>query len=185
MEHVCRELKVSERRACQVLGQARSTQRHRPVGSERERRLRTRIMELAQEYGRYGYRRITALLWREGWQVNHKKVERIWRQEGLKVPKRQPKRGRLWLSDGSCVRRRAEYANHVWSYDFVHERTHDGKGVRILVIVDEYTRECLAMEVKRSLKSEDVLATLARLFVECGTPVYIRSDGFYPVITDG
>ena len=176
MDHACRELSVSERRACRVLGQSRSTQRHHPVPSPGEQQLRSRIIELAREYGRYGYRRITAMLWREGWQVNHKKVERIWRQEGLKVPKRQPKRGRLWLNDGSCVRRRAEYANHVWSYDFVHERTHDGKVMRILVIVDEYSRECLALEVKRSLKSEDVLATLADLFVERGTPVYIRSD---------
>ena len=176
MEHACRELSVSERRACRVLGQSRSTQRYRPVPSPGEHKLRSRIIELAGEYGRYGYRRITALLWREGWRVNHKKVERIWRQEGLKVPKRQPKRGRLWLNDGSCVRRRAEYANHVWSYDFVHERTHDGRAVRILSIVDEYTRECLALEVNRSLKSEDVLATLADLFVERGTPVYIRSD---------
>ena len=159
-----------------MLGQSRSTQRYRPVPSPGEHKLRSRIIELAGEYGRYGYRRITALLWREGWRVNHKKVERIWRQEGLKVPKRQPKRGRLWLNDGSCVRRRAEYANHVWSYDFVHERTHDGRAVRILSIVDEYTRECLALEVNRSLKSEDVLATLADLFVQRGTPAYIRSD---------
>jgi putative transposase len=176
VDHACRELSVSERRACRVLGQSRSTQRHRPVPSPGEQQLRSRIIELAREYGRYGYRRITAMLWREGWQVNHKKVERIWGQEGLKVPRRQPKRGRLWLNDGSCVRRRAEHANHVWSYDFVHERTHDGRVVRILVIVDEYTRECLALEVKRSLKSEDVLATLSRLFVERGTPAYIRSD---------
>ena len=176
MDRACRELLVSERRACRVLGQSRSTQRHRPVPSPEEQQLRSRIIGLAREYGRYGYRRITAMLWREGWQVNHKKVERIWRQEGLKVPRRQPKRGRLWLNDGSCVRKRAEYVNHVWSYDFVHERTHDGKVVRILAVVDEYSRECLALEVKRSLKSEDVLATLAELFVERGTPAYIRSD---------
>jgi transposase InsO family protein len=134
------------------------------------------MVELAREYGRYGYRRITAMLWREGWQVNHKKVERIWRQEGLKVPRRQSKRSRLWLNDGSCVRRRAKYANHVWSYDFLHERTHEGKVFRILAVVDEYTRECLALEVGRRLNSEDVLATLARLFVERGAPAYIRSD---------
>jgi putative transposase len=174
--HVCQSLEVSERRACWVLGQARSTQRHAPILTEAERRLRGRIEELAKKYGRYGYRRITALLREEGWRVNHKKVERIWRQEGLKVPKRQSKRGRLWLGDGSCVRRRAEYANHVWSYDFVAERTHDGRPVRILVVVDEYTRECLALKVGRSLKSEDVLATLTELFVERGTPAYIRSD---------
>ena len=104
---------------------------------------------MASEYGRYGYRRITALLRREGWRVNHKRVERIWRQEGLKVPKRQPKRGRLWLNDGSCIRRRPEHRNHVWSYDFVADRTHDGRPIRMLTVIDEYTRECLAIEVQR------------------------------------
>jgi putative transposase len=176
VDHVCGLLPVSERRACRVLGQPRSTQRHRSVLSEPERRLRARIVELAREYGRYGYRRITAMLRREGWPVNHKKVERIWREEGLKVPRRQPKRGRLWLNDGSCVRRRAEYPNHVWSYDFLHERTHEGKAYRVLVVVDEYTRECLALEVGRKLNSEDVLATLARVFVGRGAPAHIRSD---------
>ncbi len=128
------------------------------------------------QYGRYGYRRITALLRHEGWRVNHKRVERIWRREGLRVPKRQPKRKRLWLNDGSCVRLRAERPNHVWSYDFVHERTHDGRALRLLTIVDEYTRECLAIDVGRKMKSEDVLERLADLFVFRGTPEYIRSD---------
>ena len=108
-----------------------------------------RITELAKEYGRYGYRRITALLRQEGWRVNHKRVERLWRREGLKVPRRQPKRGRLWLTDGSCVRRRAERPDHVWSYDFVADRTHDGQPLRMLAVVDEYTRECLAIDVAR------------------------------------
>lgn len=131
---------------------------------------------MASEYGRYGYRRVTALLWREGWWVNHKRVERIWRREGLKVPARQPKRARLWLNDGSCVRRRAEYPNHVWSYDFVLDRTHDGRAFRMLTIVDEYTRECLAIEVDRKLNSDRVLEQLADLFVRRGTPRYLRSD---------
>ena len=135
-----------------------------------------RIVELATEYGRYGYRRVTALLRREGWRVNHKRVERIWREEGLKVPKRQPKRGRLWLNDGSCIRLRPEYRDHVWSYDFVHERTHDGRPLRLLTMVDEYSRECLAIKVARKLGSQDVLSTLARLFVQRGTPDYLRSD---------
>lgn len=173
---VCLDLGVSERRACWVLGQARSTHRHDVEISDDERRLVERIVELAREYGRYGYRRITAMLQREGWRVNHKRVERIWRQEGLKVPKKQPKRGRLWLSDGSCVRRRAEYPNHVWSYDFVMDRTHDGRPLRMLNIVDEYTRECLSIDVGRQLTSEDVLDRLAELFVQRGTPVYLRSD---------
>jgi transposase InsO family protein len=138
--------------------------------------LVARIVALAGEYGRYGYRRITAMLRAEGWTVNHKRVERIWRQEGLKVPMKQPKRGRLWLNDGSCVRRRAEYPNHVWSYDFVMDRTHDGRAVRMLTIVDEYTRECLAIDVARRLNSQDVLYRLGELFVHRGSPVYIRSD---------
>jgi len=112
----------------------------------------------------------------EGWHVNHKRVERIWRQEGLKVPRKQPKKARLWLNDGSCVRHRPEHRNHVWAYDFVHERTHDGRALRLLTIVDEYTRECLAIEVGRRLNAQDVLRVLARLFVQHGTPEYIRSD---------
>ena len=135
-----------------------------------------RIVALATQYGRYGYRRITALLKAEGWHVNHKRVERVWRQEGLKVPKRQSKRGRLWLNDGSCVRLRPEYKNHVWSYDFVHERTHDGRPLRMLTVIDEFSRECLAIRVERHFRSRDVLMTLARLFIQRGTPVYIRSD---------
>jgi transposase InsO family protein len=144
--------------------------------AEDEVRLVARIIELAREYGRYGYRRITALLRREGWRVNAKRVERIWRQEGLKVPKKQPKRGRLWLADGSCIRRRAEHRDHVWSYDFVFDRTHDGRPLRMLTMVDEYTRECLAIDVERRLDSEDVLDRLEQLFVSRGTPEFIRSD---------
>ncbi len=169
-------LGVSERRTCRVVGQARSTQRHEPGVKNDEPLLVGRIVELAGEYGRYGYRRITAMLRSEGWRVNHKRVERIWRQEGLKVPKKQPRRGRLWLTDGSCVRRRAEHANHVWSYDFVQDRTHDGRAVRMLTVVDEWTRECLAIEVGRKLNSQDVLHRLGELFVTRGTPAYIRSD---------
>ena len=135
-----------------------------------------RIVEIASEYGRYGYRRVTALLHREGWQVNHKRVERIWRQEGLKVPQKQPKRKRLWLADGSCIRLRPAYRNHVWSYDFVADRTADGRALRMLTIVDEHTRECLSIDVARRLTSEDVLERLSDLFIRCGVPDYIRSD---------
>jgi len=141
-----------------------------------EAALRERIVALATQYGRYGYRRVTALLQRDGWRVNHKRVERIWRQEGLKVPAKQPKRGRLWLNDGSCLRRRPEHRNHVWTYDFVHERTHDGRAVRLLTVLDEYTRQCLAIVVRRKLNSHDVLSVLGKLFVRHGTPAYIRSD---------
>jgi transposase InsO family protein len=118
VEHVVRELGVSERKACTVLGQHRSTQRKAPRGSDDEAALTTDIVELAKRYGRYGYRRITALLRDAGWAVNRKRVERIWRREGLRVPQKQPKRSRLWLNDGSCIRLRPEHPNHVWSFDF-------------------------------------------------------------------
>ena len=125
--------------------------------SDHEQDLIADIVELATRFGRYGYRRITALLRERGWSVNHKRVERIWRREWLKVPRRLPKRGRLWLSDGSCVRLRPLRPNHVWAYDFVATRTHDGRGVRLLTIMDEYTRECLAIRAERSIRSPDVL----------------------------
>jgi len=174
--HICEELTVSERRACKVLGQARSTQRHNQQITDDERGLIARIIELAEQYGRYGYRMITGLLQLEGWRVNHKRVERIWRQEGLKVPKRQPKRRRLWLNDGSCVRLRPQHKDHVWSYDFVAERTADGRAVRLLNIIDEYTRECLSIRVQRHINSEDVLDELSSLFILRGIPEHIRSD---------
>ena len=135
-----------------------------------------RITELATQYGRYGYRRVTAMLEYYGWQVNHKRVEKIWKTEGLKVPQKQPKRRRLWLNDGSCVRLRPEHKNHVWSYDFVMDRTSNGKAFRMLTIMDEYTRECLSIAVKRNLTSQDVLDELYNLFLLRGTPEYIRSD---------
>jgi transposase InsO family protein len=142
-----------------------------------EKRLTGDIIELATKYGRYGYRRITALLNNnKGWRVNHKRVERIWRREGLKVPKKQPKRGRLWLNDGSCIRLRPEYKDHVWSYDFVKSRTEDGRAFRILTIIDEYTRECLAMLVARHITAQDVIDQLFQLFVLRAIPENIRSD---------
>jgi len=167
---------VSERRACEVLGQPRSTQRRKRVVADDEARLRARIVELAEQYGRYGYRRITGLLVNEGWRVNHKRVERLWREEGLKVPQRQPKRRRLWLNDGSCVRLRPQYPGHVWSYDFVQDRTHDGHTFRMLTIIDEFTRECLSIDVDRRLSSDRVLERLTELFAQRGAPDYIRSD---------
>ena len=157
------ELCISERRACRALGQHRSTQRKTPTTPDDEAALTADIIALARQYGRYGYRRITAMLRRAGWTVNKKRVERIWRREGLKVPAKQPKRGRLWLNDGSCIRLRPERPNHVWSYDFVADRTHDGKAFRMLTVIDEHSRECLAIHVQRLLKSDDVLAVLADL----------------------
>jgi putative transposase len=159
-----------------VLGQHRSTQRNRPRGRDDEERLTADIVALARYYGRYGYRRIAELLRRAGWIVNDKRVERIWKREGLKVPAKQPKRKRLWLNDGSCIRLRAERPNHVWSYDFVQDRTHDGRAYRMLNIVDEFTRECLAIRVDRKLKGNDVIDVLSNLFIVRGVPAYIRSD---------
>ena len=176
VEHVVRELGVSERKACAVLGQHRSTQRKAPRGADDEAPLTADIVELAKRYGRYGYRRITALLRDAGWSVNRKRVERIWRREGLKVPQRQPKRGRLWLSDGSCVRPRPERGNHVWAYDVVEDRTRDGRKFRMLCVVDEFTREALAIRMARKLSSSDVIDALADLFIAHGTPAHIRSD---------
>jgi transposase InsO family protein len=147
-----------------------------PRGPEDEERLTDDIVELARMYGRYGYRKITALLRRAGWLVNDKRVERIWRREGLKVPSKQPKRGRLWLTDGSCLRLRAEHRNHVWSYDFVEDRTHDGRKYRMLNIVDEFTHECLAIRIARRLKSIDVIDVLSDLFILRGVPGHVRSD---------
>ena len=178
-------LSVSERRACRVLGQARSTHRHRAVVSDDEPRLVDRIIELATQYGRYGYRRITGLLRGEGWRVNHKRVERLWRREGLKVPQKQPKRGRLWLTDGSCIRCRPAYRHHVWAYDFVTARTHDGRPLKILAVVEEYSRECLALVVARRLRSTEVLETWAALFVTYGVPAHIRSACYEQVVTYG
>jgi transposase InsO family protein len=134
------------------------------------------MVELARQYGRYGYRWIAALLRDAGWHVNDKRIERLWRREGLKVPNKQPKKGRLWLNDGSCIRLRPAYRDHVWSYDFVHHRTDDGRAFRILNIIDEYSRECLAIRVKRKLNSTDVIDALTDLFIIRGIPAYIRSD---------
>ena len=170
------KLTVSERRACRVLGQPRSTQRRTLVVRDDEDALTRSIVDLASEYGRYGYRRITALLRQQAWHVNHKRVQRIWRREGLKVPQKQPKRGRLWLNDGSCMRRRPQHRHHVWSYDFVMDRTHDGRAFRMLTVIDEYSRQCLAIRSERKQNQETVLETLADLFLLHGPPEHIRSD---------
>jgi len=167
---------VSERRACAALGHYRSTQRRAPKGQVDEAALVADIVDLARTYGRYGYRRINALLRAAGWLVNVKRVARIWRREGLKVPTKQPKRGRLWLNDGSCVRLKAGHRNHVWAYDFVEHRTHDGRKMRMLCVVDEFTREALAIRVARRLRSSDVIDVLADLMLARGAPEHIRSD---------
>jgi putative transposase len=170
------QLPVSERRTCAVVGQPRATQRRCPKVRDDEAALTAAIERLATQYGRYGYRRIRRMLVDDGWHVSVKRAYRVWRREGLKVPKKQPKRGRLWLNDGSCVRLRPQRPNHVWSYDFVQDRTQDGRTFRMLCIIDEFTRRCLAIVVARRLRSDDVLHCLADLFVEHGPPEHIRSD---------
>ena len=167
---------VPERFACKVLGQHRSTQRNKPRGRPDEEALTADIIRLASRYGRYGYRRVTAMLRSEGWTVNAKRVERIWRREGRKVPQKQPKKGRLWLNDGSCIRLRPEHPNHVWSYDFVEGRTHNGRKFRMLNIIDEFTRECLMIRIGRKLNSTDVIDILSDLFIPRGVPAHVRSD---------
>lgn len=155
IDRVTKKFDVSERLACRVLGQHRSTQRKVPRGRADEAALTADIVALASQYGRYGYRRIAAMLRDARWAVNVKRVQRIWRREGLKVPQKQPKKGRLWLNDGSCIRLGPEHPNHVWSYDFVESRTvaivartdgasdGDGRKFRMLNLIDAFARECL------------------------------------------
>ena len=168
---------VSERYICRVIGQPRSTQRYRCLVKDDETQLVEDMIKLVKQYGRYGYRKIAALLRDEGWRpLNDKRVERLWRREGLKVPPKQPKKRRLWLNDGSCIRLRPLYRNHVWSYDFVHDRTSNGRRIRMLTVIDEFSRECLAIEVGRRFDSSNVIDVLSRLFLEKGVPEHIRSD---------
>jgi len=158
------------------LGQPRGTQRYLPTQAADEDALTQAIVALASEYGRYGYRRITALLNEAGWSVGKDRVQRIWRREGLKVPRKQKPRGRLWLNNGSCVRLRPTHAHHVWSYDFVHHATHDGRSLRLLTLIDEHTRQCLAIRAERHLRGPDVIDTLSDAMLTHGIPEHIRSD---------
>ena len=167
---------VSERAACRIAGQSRSVQRYQLKRPDDEDALTRATLELACRYGRYGYRRITALLNEQGWRVGKDRVQRIWRREGLKVPKKHKPRGRLWLNEGSCIRLRPLSANHVWSYDFVAARTHDGRSLRLLTLIDEFTRQCLAINVARHQNSWSVIETLADAMLVQGIPQCIRSD---------
>ena len=167
---------VSERRACRVLGQHRSTQRQRPKVKGAEPQLVARMLELVRRHPRYGYRRVWALLRREGWRVNRKRVYRLWRQQGLKVPRKQRKKRRLGSSANSCVRRPARHKDHVWAWDFMHDRTADGRPLKWFTLVDEYTRECLALEVGRGMTAREVAAVLAGVVARRGAPAHIRSD---------
>ena len=167
---------MSERHACRLVDQWRATLRYRPIEQTDEDALSEAIIQLAREYGRYGYRRITVLLQEAGWHVGKDRVQRIWRREGLKVPQKQRPRGRLWFNDGSCIRLRPERTNHVWSYDFVSARTYDGRTIRMLTLIDEFTRECLAIRVARRLGQYEVIEALADVMLFRGVPEYIRSD---------
>jgi putative transposase len=169
-------LQVSERRACQVLGQSRGTQRYVVRHADDEERLVARLHELVRAHPRYGYRFMTAILRREGWRVNRKRVYRLWRQEGFQVPRKQRKKRRLGSSESGCVRQRARHKDDVWAWDFVFDRTENGRTLKWFSIVDEYTRESLTLKVNRSITSEDVLDMLAELFAMRGVPKHIRSD---------
>ena len=184
---MCRDLPgASERRACRVVGQPRSTQRYpRKRPTEVERRLVRRMLELVGQQPRYGYRRVWALLRGEGWAVNRKKVYRLWRKEGLKVPMKQHKKRRLGVSANGIMRRRAEDKNDVWCWDFIHDRDERGRTLKWLSIVDEFTRECLALEVSRSLTSGSVIDVLVELFGIRGLPRHVRSDNGPEFIADG
>src|SRR5665213_2986349 len=167
---------LSERHACRMVGQPRGTQRYTTLVRADEDALTQAIIALASQYGRYGYRRIKSLLDEAGWDVGCDRVQRIWRREGLKVPQKQRPRGRLWLNDGSCIRLRPERRNHVWSYDFVEAQTHDGRKLRLMTLIDEFTRECLAIRVARRINSFGVLETMADIMLMRGVPEHIRSD---------
>ena len=176
MEEVRTKYRLSERHACRIVGQPRGTQRYSVIVRADEDALTRAILQLAAQYGRYGYRRITALLQDAGWSVGVDRVQRIWRREGLKVPKKQRPRGRLWLNDGSCVRLRPERRNHVWSYDFVEAQTHDGRKIRLMTLIDEFTRECLAIRVARRINGMGVIEAMADAMIVHGVPEHIRSD---------
>lgn len=170
------KFKISERRACRAIEQSRSTHRYKFVENNFDDLVRSRTIAIAKEYGRYGYKRVTEMLKSEGFRVNKKRIELIWRQEGLKVPSKQPKRSRLWLCDGSTIRHRPEFKNHVWTYDFVSDQTHDGRKFKVLNILDEHSRELLISYTARTIRSQDVIFILADLFLKHGMPKFIRSD---------
>jgi len=176
VEYAMAELNVSERSACRALSVNRNTIRNAGNKKKKDEKIREKIIGLAEKYGQVGYRMVTDMLRNNGEIINHKKVERIWREEGLKLPQKQPKKRRLWLNDGSCIRLRAEYKNHVWSYDFIEDKTINGRKVRILNIIDEHTRECLASIPRRSWKNTAVIEVLANLMFQKGIPEYLRSD---------
>lgn len=177
MKQLQKSFRISERRACRVVDQPRSSQRYVSTKADKDAALVQSMVALSAENPRYGYRRVWALLNREGWAVNKKRVHRLWREADLKVPAgRRRKRERLGSSENGVARRRAEHLDHLWSYDFAMDATEDGRRLKMMPVVDEYSRECLALEAERSITSEDVVETLDRLFTERGAPRFIRSD---------
>lgn len=170
------EFNVSERRACKTVTQARSSHRYEAKPRDDEQSLLKRILELVRERPRFGYRRIAALLRGEGFRASATRVYRLWRREGLKVPQKKRKRRRLGNSENGCHRRCAEFKDHVWAWDFVFDKVIGGTTLKWLSIVDEHTRESLALKSSRSITSEDVIDTLAELFAMRGVPRHIRSD---------
>jgi putative transposase len=174
--HVQRQLGQSERRVCRVLDQPRSTQRYRPVEREDQERIVTRMHELVRRHPRRGYRMMCGMLRLEGFRVNFKRVHRLWRREGFKVPSKQHKRRRLGHGANGILRRRAEHKDHVWCVDFIHDTDERDRPLKWLSVVDEYTRECLALEVDRSITAANVVEVLTELFMIRGVPVHIRSD---------
>jgi len=166
----------SERHACRLVGVARSTQRYKARRIDTDAGLVKRIHEIAAKHPRYGYRRVTTLIRRSGWLVNRKRVHRLWKQEGLRVPIRQRKKRRLGHGENGILRRKAERPNHVWSDDFVFDETENGRALKILPVVDEFSRRCLTIEVGRSITAQAVIRVLERLFEEYGEPENIRSD---------
>lgn len=167
---------VSERRACKVIGLSRMTQRYKTKQPNKDKALTADIKKLAGSHKRYGYRMITAKLRQDNWVVNHKRVQRIWQKEGLQVPYRRKFKKSKGSSANSCVVKKAEYPNHVWTYDFMSDQTENGRKFKLLTVLDEFTRESLAIDVARSIRSKDVILLLEYLFILRGLPKFIRSD---------
>lgn len=175
MIHTRQRLNTSERRTCLVLGVARSSLRYQTKPANDDA-LRLAMIRLAKQYGRYGYRKVTALLRIEGWKINHKKIERLWREEGLQLPHRHRKRRRLYHKDSSIIRLRPTHANHIWAIDFVHDKLSNGGTYKMLTVLDEYTREALCVAARSKMNADDVLDVLHRLLMKHGKPEFIRSD---------
>lgn len=184
MNHIKENMDISERRACRTIDQPRMTQHYKPKQYEKDKAVIGEILKLAGNYPRYGYRFITEKLRQSGWCVNHKRVQRIWRKEGLQVPYRRKFKKAKGNSANSCSVRKAEYINHVWTYDFISDQIADGRPLKLLTVLDEFTRESLAIEVGRSIRTTDVIEVLGYLFMVRAVPGCIRSDNGPEFIAD-